>query len=408
MIIDNVVAMLVDNLGSKSIELKEILAVASILQSSFDISTLQGIYRQITSKRLSIDYFAEQLDIAVQDGLLENFLGSSTYSFPHDRIKEAAKELISKVGWDINNLTLKAALHLLDQYDETNSEEDLFLPVDLLNTVPLSFAMEKVGAQKMIQINCKAAEESCNISAFAAALIYTRRAVKILKTSSKKFRGFTFLELCARDENYDMCLKLYNAAIKVESCVGDFELAYEYSKEVLAFAKSFDDKLDAYQSISDALGQREKHSEALFIELKVYRGLGQSKLHYNPINLLLKVNTTKKSLTRMTDDEIYALPIVEDKKIIAIIETLSKMTIRAFYCGKLLLSVMCSLRQIKLTLKHGLCPCGAYAFAGYANLCVMVFGEDDLGRRMTNVAYQVAKITNAKAYEAKIFFTTTK
>lgn len=63
MIIDNVVAMLVDNLGSKSIELKEILAVASILQSSFDISILQGIYRQITSKRQSTDYFAEQLDL---------------------------------------------------------------------------------------------------------------------------------------------------------------------------------------------------------------------------------------------------------------------------------------------------------------------------------------------------------
>ena len=196
MIIDNVVDMLVDNLGSKSIELKEILAVASILQSSFDISILQGIYRKITSKHHSTDHFAEQLDIAVQDGLLENFLGSSTYSFPHDRIKESAKELISKVGWDINNLTLKAALHLLDQYDETNSEEDLFLPVDLLNTVPLSFAMEKVGAQKMIQINCKAAEESCNISAFAAALVYTRRAVKILRHLARSSGIYLLGALC--------------------------------------------------------------------------------------------------------------------------------------------------------------------------------------------------------------------
>ena len=66
------------------------------------------------------------------------------------------------------------------------------------------------------------------------------------------------------------------------------------------------------------------------------------------------------------------------------------------------------MRQINITLEHGLTQAASYAFAGYGNICQMALGEPELANRMVALGFKIAEATNAKAYQAKLLFTTTK
>jgi predicted ATPase len=332
--------------------------------------------------------------VAVKDGLLENMIGSPSYKFAHDRIQQAAHMLVQ--GDEQYTLKMTVGKYILNQRP-TEDSEGLFLAVDLFNSVPLLLLRQHLEIDRIIELNVEVAEAACRISAFAAATNNLYRGIELMESVDNRW-----------NEHYNLCLRLYNSACEVEFCVGDFQRAQGYCDEVLAYAKSFDEKLRAYQAKSDGLGQRERHADALEIDKEVLTNLGQAPRYTNMLNVIIQLSSMKSTMAKTSDDEIRGLPLLQDEKLIIAIETLSKMATRAFYCDQKFLSLLCVIRQLQLTLKYGLTQASSYAIAGYGTMCHMALGEEKLGLRMASLAFDVAKITKAKAYEAKILFTLTK
>jgi len=121
----------------------------------------------------------------------------------------------------------------------------------------------------------------------------------------------------------------------------------------------------------------------------------------------MQLSQLKKKLNKTTDDEILSLSVTNDKDHVIAVETLSMMSTRAFYCNQIFLSLMSTIRGMKLILKHGVTNASSYIFAGFGNICCMALGEFKLGNRMIKIAEEICAKTDAKAYEGKIIFTTT-
>ena len=92
---DNVVALVVTNIKSLSNRLQTILTTSAFLRATFRLDTLLRLL-EARDFFISEEEVIQELDVALQAGLLENSLGSREYKFAHDRIQEGILELVSE------------------------------------------------------------------------------------------------------------------------------------------------------------------------------------------------------------------------------------------------------------------------------------------------------------------------
>ena len=392
---DNVVALVVTNIKSLSNRLQTILTTSAFLRATFRLDTLLRLL-EARDFFISEEEVIQELDVALQAGLLENSLGSREYKFAHDRIQEGILELVSED--ERPELCLCLGLKLVEISEASDSSEDgvLFVAMDLLNSLPqdrLQQKHDKVTFLQMARWNFKVGESATKIAAFAPASRYFGMAISFLEHLPNRWTN-----------HYDLSISLYVMASQVEFCVGSFTSGRAYVDKVLENGRSFDDMLPAYQSLSNGLGQREKHGEACHIDKKILRSLGELPHHTHLIGAILQSNALKKELGKVSDDEILNLPIMSDPKRLAAMNTLSDMSTRSFYMGKQIVTMCCAIRQVRILLREGLCAAGTYAMAGCASFFAFHVNEDELGKRLARLALRISDRLDDKSCESRLCF----
>lgn len=389
---DNVVSMVVARLEGLDQALQLVLVTAAFLGFSFNIETLRSLLEAREAQE-ALDQLQKLLDVAVAEGFLSNMMGSVIYHFSHDRIMEAALSLVPTEVRDELSLLLGRRL-----VDSTATDPNLvFVAVDRLNSVPITLLSKEMSIVELVELNKAAGDRSIRLSAFAPAGAYLRQGVALIEREANRW-----------DSYYDLCLRLYNAAADVEFAFGDFTLAKRFADEVIYNARTFDDKLPAMMSLSDGLGMREKHADALEIDVEILEHYGEMPKHCNMLNMLIQVSKLKKRFAKLSDADVLALPLINDPIKLNIVAVRSKLAIRAWYCKRVALFVLCVIRNVNMTLDHGLSQTGAFSLVGVGTIMYGNLGEEELGIRLALLSKEVMKATNAKKYEAKILFTASK
>ena len=426
---DTVVDVVLDKLQSLPAQLQQVLTVAAYIRSTFDIETLHDIlhtemdYQQSLNNPdessappiVDIPSLVKMLDTAVVQGLLKNTMGSSDYSFAHDRIQEASLSLIESD--ERNAMRVRIGKKLISLSKERGEDWMLFVAADHFHAIK-PFPYEYLVPAETAQLNLQAGEMAVSICAFDPASKYLRQGLECLRLiqppgsspldmsppSAEKIKKGIPKEwapsVFSWHSHYDMTLRLYCTAAEIEFVLGNHDFGMKLSEEIFRHAKCLGDMLPTYSAVANSFGRLSRHDEGMEWNLKALNRLGHFPKRFHTLYIMVDLRFVRMAFRRYTDYDILLLPKLADSSLLATMEILSKMSLRAWFCRDKSLFLMCVLRQLRISFRHGICGHTAHALACYGSVLAGEFGDEEGSMRMGRLARQVIEECDAKFMEA--------
>jgi predicted ATPase len=393
----NVVDVTIQSLQTLPEELQRVLSIAAFLRSSFDLGTLHFVVAELSEGEAieqSPEPLEQLLEIAVTAGFLGHTAGTQMYKFVHDRIREAAYSLLPASEKKETLLNIGKCLVRLASSTSSSSEEwMLFAGIDNINSLPMDMIEDTFGLSLLIELNHAAGKKAAARSAYSDAASYLQKALNMISTIPSRWKS-----------HYELCLDLYVFAANVDFSIGNFDKAHRSLDEVVSQAKTERDKLQAYLSIAEGLGLRERHEEAQEMDLKAVLIISNFPKRFLPIHLMSDMNFIKSALRKKTNDEILSLPMLEDKDKLLFLKVLSSMSVRAYLCKNRVLNLLCITRALCTTLQYGLSPPGAFIFASYGYLLCGPLADHKTGVRLGELSHKILELTKGKEFESRTLF----
>ena len=287
-IADNVADLLAKNISKLPEEIQTALTQAACIGNRFDVSTLAMISG--CSER-------EIIDLLTEPSTGQYVVGSRyTYEFVHDQVQQAAYAAIDADGRTRKHLEIARLLHA--GTDQTKIEERIFDIVTHYNLGASSLtdpAEKRLVAELNLQAGCK----SKSASAFAASAGYLKQSVSLLGESGWQ-------------NHYRLTLDVHNALIEACHLSIQNEEVSALFDTILSRAKEAVDLRVAFQTmILMKIGQNEL-SEAISI----------AEDYLERLNITFDTELTSK----LSVDELYNLPRIEDEEKNAGLEILMTIT----------------------------------------------------------------------------------
>ncbi|KAL7572879.1 hypothetical protein ACA910_004531 [Epithemia clementina (nom. ined.)] len=416
---------------------KRVLTVAACLGSFVDVELLGYILNNNNNEQNQNhnQSLQDSLDELVQLGLLarnkdlnprycglqicrsQKKLHHQGFTFEHTVIREAAHALIARGGSSHNSDThsnssssttiTPESLHLeigrrLWKKLSSRSDEELSHHVFVvLSQLYLGRHLivkekERVATATLCLLGGRRAAKS---STFRTAAVYLRMGIELLYKNSSNSTGnqntdmlsneddFSILHnRCWRDE-YDLSLALHCAAAEATMASADFDATAQFLERILANARTFDDKFQAYATKMYALSQQDRHDECIDLGLCVLKQLGETfpnRLCFG--HLTQEMRSTEKLLKHKSNEQICRLPLLPDHSPkLKALQVLNFMIIPAMaFRPKLQPFIM--LRMMKITLQHGLSVLTAPAFGVYGMVCIGLYNNVQKATRFADLA----------------------
>jgi histidine kinase len=369
---DNVVDMVTSKITSLSTLLQMALASAAYLKTSFDPSALLSVM-EAEGHSIEANSLHELLEEAVSEGLLLNSVKDGDYQFAHDRIKEASRELVPD-GEERDAFLVRLAKHMIGLGKSSEGEDwMLFVAADHLSSV----RKNDMTPLEIATLNAQVGAKAVATAAFFPALKYLERGMEALNQIESPW-----------ELHYDLALRLYRSAANVELCFGDFAKGEALCRVLIANATSTREKLRIKLNLAQALGQIERHKEAMDVHLDALYSINALPKRFHFVRALRELVMVKSLLKTYSDQEINALPPMADDNALSAMEHMMDLAQRCLFCGIMETLLLSILRLMLMTFKHGLCAESAQAFASYG-MIVTGQGDIEMGRRMAKLAKQI-------------------
>jgi predicted ATPase len=385
---DNVVDMLMATITTLPEQLQQALATASFLRSAFAVDMVLKLM-EIDGHTTSSEKLTELLDMAVAEGLLVQVATppNADYRFAHDRIKQAACELIP-AGEARDEKCLRLCNYLIERGLSSDGEDwMLFVAAGHLNVME----SPKISFLELAQLNLQVGQKASNVAAFVPAASYLQKGLEALRKIDQFW-----------DVHCELALDLHRAAGDVELCLGHFDRGNELCQGVIAHTRSTADKMRMKLSLGRALGKQQKAEAAVHTHLDALHLIDEFPRNFHMIHLLKDVSYIKKYINSHTNHEILMLPRMTDENKILAMEHLSELAMRAWICNKPSLTLMAILRQLRLSFKHGLSPDSAHSFYQYGMIWYGKFGDQEGANRMGRLSKEILfKAHRAEKVKAK-------
>lgn len=176
-ITDNVVELMSSKILELPVDAKKYLSIASCLGNKFKLNIIALISN---TTKLEI---AESLDICIQEGFLfpvgtshKKLLNSKMeldevieYKFVHDRIQQAAYNLLSEI--ERKDLHIRIGYAIYENSTEKEVEENIFEIVSHLNHSEIE-SLNEENKTLLIKLNLQAAKKAKSATAYNAAYNY--------------------------------------------------------------------------------------------------------------------------------------------------------------------------------------------------------------------------------------------
>ena len=308
----NVVEMVQSRMHNLSQDARLLLKLAACLGSKFHKYELTLAWQDLCfGKENATVVLEETLFAFVKDGYIE-VIGPTSYIWSHDKIQEAAIELIPQP--ERARFRRRIGSSLLIQLNENELEALLFVVTNLLNSTDTDDNQKNHDTNnvRMAELNLRASRKAESFSAFESAARYIRY-------------GVNFLGSDRWENNSALSLELYSRGAEAEGFLGNIERMNAYCQEALAQDQiPLKDKLRVYNAQLDSMGNRGyREEDAISLCLEVLEKFGvtfpssEKSIKFHLILMLarLKLARPKKVLevSRMTNQENIQIVRILDK-----------------------------------------------------------------------------------------------
>jgi len=335
---DDVAMFLTKSIEALSEDVKSSLSVLSCFGSSVECAFIKTLEKVLKNNLL------RNLDAAVEEGLLDKKDGR--YHFSHDRIQEAAYNMMNFIDRCHFHFTYGMALAPLSAREKDDS--NLLIAVNQLNLASPEAVQERSQNVTIAKLNLQAGKKTMEMSDFVAAYSYFDN-------------GISFLRKKHWEEHYALSLELFDLAAKCALTNGDIVSLKILSEQVIAYGRSYGDKLNVLYSTTCALAFSSKLPESIDKGLDILANLGIELRGCGSKSMEACVKETRALLSIFTDDEILNTRPMTDPTMIIAMKFLGKLEVGM---SQIMPGSAPSVMQqiIQLSLLHGMSPVSPIGF----------------------------------------------
>ena len=382
-ITDNVVTLMLGKIRQLPPETQQTLPLAACLGFRFGLGNLAVIGKQPDEKVLELLYPALREELLVPAG--------NDYQFAHDRIQQAAYELIPEA--ERKRVHLEIGCMLRQCLADEDYGNQLFTVVDHLNNGLdlLTTTDERLG---LARLNLRAGLKAKASAAFSAAARYCET-------------GVTLLQGACWESDYELALELHTLAAEMVAVAGNFERTDQLFAAIVQHARDPVDMAGAFMSRMMAFSAQGRLPEFVDCALDILRRLGVPvQAHPAPEDIRRALAEVRSSYDPGAIGSLVGLPAAEDPRMIQIMRVLD-LAQNSAYSGRPDLFAAFALEAARRTIHHGRTPESMHAFTHVSLLlCGLPGGDLDEGYNLGMVAMALAEQAKDSAVAPTVMATT--
>ena len=399
-ITDDVVEFMVGRLQKLPQAAQEALKLAACIGNRFNLATL-GVVCEKSQEEVAKDLWQ-----GLQEGFIlpesENykfFQGDNhqdkkcaevtvSYRFLHDRVQQAAYQLITE---DYRQVThLKIGQKLMSNLSPQEQEEKIFEIVNHFN-FGVALISDSTEKEKLVNLNLIAGKKAKASTAYTAAVKYF--------SVGKSLLGIQGWQIA-----YDLTLELYQEFAEAAYLSTDFELAEELTVVGLQNAKTILDQVDIYVTKIQSKIAQVKLLEAIQISVKVLK-LIDKNINLpeipTPSDFEKNFHKVQVNLTNLTPTDLLSLPQMKDSHQLAVMRILSSVAPPAYIYFPTLLPLI-AMKMVNTSIKFGNTSSSAFGYAMYGFILCGVVNNIELGYQFGQLALNLMEEFNATDIKSKI------
>jgi predicted ATPase/signal transduction histidine kinase len=394
---DNVVELVTHQLLKLTPKTQSLLQLAACIGNEFNLSTLATIAERSPAETAEILWEALQAEsIFLRSGgvycdreELSDRQQKITYQFLHDRVQQAAYELIP------NELRREKHLQigqlLLRQLSAEELDSQIFEVVNQLN-LGMALITDLGDREELARLNLSAGRKAQASLSYQAAISYLTAGIQLLTLDSWT---------C----DYDLTLALYESAVRTTYLLGRYEQMEDLAAVVLKCSRSELDRVAVYETQILAYGAQNRAREAVQLALKVLQPLGV-EFPENPTQNDIG-QALAETFSNLGDQEIEGLidlPEMSDRHTIAVMRLLSSIMTFTYQTAPTLLPLIV-LKQVNLSLEFGNSSVSAFAYSVFGFLLCGIVGDIDRGYQFGHLAVRISESFKHFCSSAKVNLT---
>ncbi len=391
---DNVVDLMSTRIQKLSQPTRDLVQLASCIGQTFDLVTLAQVAGQTMQNTAGLlrETMSQGLIVPIGDGYrlveleipIENQELRIEYKFTHDRIQQAAYDLIDESSRKL--VRYKVGRSLLDLHKGARRDDYIFAIVNHLNG---SLELIRTDAERieLIQLNLYAAKKAKISAAYQTALEYLQAAAT--QEKSEDWSNY-----------HTLMLDLYKEMAELAFLAKAYEAMYEAIDVVLARGRNLIEKIPAYETKVHAAVARNDMQEAIALGKKILAELGVH-IPQNPswVRIAASFLYTHWLVRRRTQDDLLNLPEMKDPLHLAQMHFLYAMAQAIFYFFPRQVPLISGI-LIRTSLKYGNTSTSALAYTTYGMLMAAMLGDVKTGYKFGELGIKLYEKLNAKDIES--------
>ncbi|MBX2841414.1 MAG: AAA family ATPase [Flammeovirgaceae bacterium] len=358
---------------------RQLITIASCFGINFRLKALADILQKGENEIFGIFY------PILNEGLV--WFSDTTYSFIHDKIQEAAYNLLSNEEREKLHYRIGKAL-LFNKGNEDYNLDSIFEVTHHLNLAK-KIVEENKEKQLLADLNFKSAIKARNNSAAATYFNYCKAAISLLPKNSW-------------ESDKEKTLRIYEAATEGAFMSGQLDDIEYFADLYLQNSPDPFRQVKIYQLLINKQLAQNEPIKALEIGRAFLKKLGV-KLPKKPgtFHILIGFLQVKIALIGTKIPDLVHLPPIQDKKQNAIINTLGNMGSAALIALPELLPVIV-FEQVKRSLKYGCSPATADAFSTFGIILSGFMDEYNNGYEIGKTSLKLAEQLNANFIKGRV------
>ena len=404
-----VVELLTAKIQSLPGKTRELLQLAACIGGRFSLNTLALVSERPRVHLEAILGEAEELAItAVQGtetGIGEVAHGAARegpvhYRFIHDRIRQAAYDLVDRrrraaLHWKIGRILLRSTTH-------RQRESCIFDIVNHLNEGFAAFRQDADPAE-LARLNLAAGHKAMAANAYDPALSYLKSGIALLNGDPAAASGNP--QHSCWERHYRLCLDLHTEAMKAAYLSTRFDEIEPLAAPILSHGRHILDKIKVYQTRVQALYARNRMQQAVRTACSALALLG-IRIPEEPRKWHVGVDLLKTRLvvSGKKADSIGDLPVMTDPRSLAALDIIRSALLPSFYVNPNLFPLLV-FRGVRLSLRYGQTADSSFAYAGYGLILCGALRRFEEGYRFGQLALKQLERLKGKEMHCRTLVT---
>lgn len=394
---DNVAALISSKIVKLSYSARDILSLAACIGSSFDFWLLIEIVDH--SLETVCGHIAEAIDEGLLLSLTEDSkqslvvcdaesLSQCRFEFPHDRVRKAAYQLLTKKKRKMAHLAIGRIL--VERLKDKDLEDQAFVIAGHLNE-GFQYIKEREHQIELAGINLVAGRKARRTAAYKHSIWFFSMGIGLLPPDKW-------------DLHYELTLNLYMESIEAEYLTGNFQLAEQLSKEFLLRVKELPNRFRILELRILLFATQNENVKAVqagrdALELLNYY-LPEQDEEIQEICQTLFNNLSNKI---DTIESLKNLPVNQNEQQIVILRILMHL-ITALRLSNYNLLLVVIMEMVTISITHGNSPESALAYGLYAVLISGRHGDREKAYRFGHLSMSLQSQFNSFELWAPVTF----